>query len=57
MAAEFASVRSEMAAGLASVRSEMAAEFSKLRTEQIVVRTMLGILVAGVLSIVLKLYT
>ncbi len=60
---EFASVRSEMKDGFAKVRVEFKDEFAKirgefaqLRTEQVVVRTMLGFLIAGVLSIVLKLY-
>ena len=46
---EFIKVRSEMTAGFADVRSEMKEGFAKLRTEQVVVRTLLGILVSLVL--------
>ena len=53
---EMADLRSNMKDEFAKVRSEVAERFNLLRSEQMVHRTMLGILIAGVVSIVLKLY-
>ena len=47
---------SENPKAIADLRSEIKDEFSKLRTERVVVWTMLGFLIAGVLSIVAKIY-
>ena len=50
---EMAQLRAEVTQQFNQLRIE---DIAKLRTEQMVLRTMLGIVIAGVLSIVLKLY-